>query len=134
VLPPFRQNQAGGLEQHGHRRLVVGAENRVGRARDDSVRDDGLDRPGSGNRVEVRAEEDRRAALARRRRQPRQQIAGRVGGVRLDTQVAQIAANVIGDRLLLAGGARDRDELEKEREHVGGPGSGHEPDSRAGGC
>ena len=61
---PSATSARGRLEHRRDGGLVVGAEDRPGRVADDAVLDDRLDRPLRRHRVEVRAEEERRAAGA----------------------------------------------------------------------
>src|SRR5438477_249300 len=63
VRVAFRDDAPRRLEHDRDRRLVVPAENGAGGVADDAVLDHGLDRAGGRDGVEVRAEEDRRAAV-----------------------------------------------------------------------
>ena len=91
----------------------------------DPVLDDGLDRPRRRDRVEVRAEEERRALLARARAGGRgcsrssEPIVG-AGVVLVGRQpdVGELGEHAVGDGTLLARRARDRGELEEEAEDV----------------
>ena len=111
-------------------RFVVGAEDRPARVADDAVVDDGLERAGRRHGVEVRAEEERRPF--RRRLEPRVDVSHRRADrrtcavlVRREAEIAQIAEHDIGDGALLARRARQRGQLEKEREDVVGGLGGH---------
>ena len=125
VPAPLGEDEPCGLEQHRNRRLVVGSQDRSRPVRDDSVRDNRLDRPGGRHRVEMRAEKDRLPGLAFGRGQTCEEIACGVG-VCLDAQIAQVGAHPLGDGRLLPRRARNGRQLQKEREDVGGPGRRHE--------
>jgi len=61
VLAVLGDDRPHRLEQHGDRRLVVGSEDRAGRVAHAAVLDDRLDPAVGRCRVEVRAEDERRA-------------------------------------------------------------------------
>src|SRR5262249_55522975 len=87
------------------------------------VLDHRLDRSDGRNRVDVRAEEQRRAFA--RPRQPAVEVSGAgvdpSGGVilvHLESQPAELCRDAVGDCSLLAGWARHRSQVEKEVEHA----------------
>src|SRR4029450_9451933 len=63
VRPVLAEDASSGLEHHGDRGFVVGTEDRAARVPGDAALDDRLEAPVEWDRVRVRAEEDRRAAL-----------------------------------------------------------------------
>ena len=63
VRPVLLDDPPRRFEHRRDRGLVVGAEDRPARVPDDAVLDDGLERPLRRHGVEVRAEEERRAAV-----------------------------------------------------------------------
>ena len=99
VRPALGQDPPHRLEHHRDRRLVVGAEDRPPRVADHAlVVDDRLDRAVGRHGVEVRAEEDRRAAVLRGRLDARVEVPHRradpcAGVVLVDVEpeVAQVA-------------------------------------------
>ncbi len=103
VGPPLLDDAADGFQHDRDGGLVVGAEDRRPGVSHDAVLDDGLDRLGRRHGVEVRAEEDRRAAVGRRG--PRVQVAGgradpRAGVVLVDVEpeLAEVSGDAVGDR------------------------------------
>ena len=115
------------LEHDGDGGLVVGAENRAGAVANDAVLDHRLDRSGRRHRVQVRTEEERLALGARL--DPgveipdlRARLRAGVVLVDLEAAVAEIRGDHVCDGALLAGRARERGELQEEREDVGGHG------------
>ena len=120
---PLLDDPPRGLDHGDDRRLVVGAEDRPARVPDDAVLDDhGLERAVERDRVEVRAEEERRAALGRRREAAEDVPAstpeplGRVVLLPREPEPVELRRDPVGDRPLLARRARDRAELEEEVE------------------
>ena len=106
--------------------LLSAPEDRAAAVADDAVlADDGLERPLRGHGVEMRAEEDRRPAWDAARQAAEQvpdRRADRRPAVVLDDvepERAQLLDDAVGDRALLARRARDRGELEEERQHLG---------------
>jgi hypothetical protein len=102
-------------QQHCHRRLVVGAEDRVARALPAAVDQHRLDDAVVGHRVQVRAEHHPAIAAPR---DPRQQVAAlrdavvrRVVLADLEAERPEVVGDAIGDRALVAPRARDRAEL-----------------------
>ncbi len=111
------ENAARTFEHRDDRGLVVGAEDRAARVPDDAVvAEDRLERPVGRNRVQVRAEEERRSL--RLRLDARIDVA-EVVLVRLEAEVAQIARDGVRDGALVAGWARDGGELQKEVGKIG---------------
>ena len=115
------------VEHRRDRRLVVGAEDRLPCVRDDALFEHRLDRPLWRNRVEVRAEEDRQAAIpAACRLEPTEEVAGRRADARarvvlvhLEAELAQVERDAVCDLALLAGRARQRGEVGEELDDVG---------------
>ena len=88
-----------------------------------AVGDDGLDRSGRRDRVEMGAQEDRLAGRGRLERDEdvahrRADLRPRVVLVHRQPAVAQVADHAIRDGALLAGRARDRRELQEQIEDV----------------
>ena len=110
VRPPLRDDPPRRLEHRRDGRLVVGAEDRPAGIADDAVLDDGLERPLRRHGVEVRAEEERRAAVGATG-QPAEQIAGvradrRAGVVLVDLEpeLTEVGGDAVGDGALVPGG------------------------------
>ena len=124
VRASLLDDPARGLDHRDDGRLVVGAEDRPAGVPDDAVlADDGLERALRRHRVEVRAEEDRRAApvaagqAAEQVPDRRVDLRARVVLLDVEAERPQLGDHAVGDRTLLAGRARDRGELEKEVEN-----------------
>ena len=119
VLAPTLERAACRLDHRRHGGLVVGPEDRARRVADDPVLDDRLDRSLGRHRVEVRAEEDRRA-LARgletcvERAHRRADLRPGVVLVHLEAYGTQLLGDPVGDGALLTRGAGDDCQLEKE--------------------
>jgi hypothetical protein len=117
---------SGELDQHRHRGLVVGAENRLAAAPVDAVLLDHFDPALVGDGVQVT--EEREPALAPSR-DPRDQVPGpgpgSAGGAvlaRLHSELSQLREDGVGDRPLLPCGAGDLAEADEavEQSLVGG--------------
>ena len=113
MRPVLRQHASSALQHRSDGRLVVGAEDRPAGVPDDALVDHRLQPALRRNRVEVRAEEDRRAAAVPARldaavQVPHVRADRRAGVVFLDGQaeVAQVARDRVGNRALLTGRAR----------------------------
>ena len=122
-----------GLEHRGHGGLVVGAEDRATRVVDDAVLEHGLDRPCRRHRVEMGAEEERRAFGSRL--DTAEEIADRrvdpAAGIVLvdrERERAEILEHLVGNRAFLPGRARHPRKLDKE---LGDLGQLHEADLKA---
>ena len=121
VLATLVEDAANRLEHDDDRRLVVRAEDRPGGIADDAVlADDRVDPRLGRNRVRVRAEEDRRPAVVRRRDAavdvPRVAVeaAGGVVLVPLEPEVVEVRGDAVCDGALAPGRARKGAELEEE--------------------
>ena len=119
------ENATRRIEHRRNRRLVVGSEDRVGGIEDHAVVDDGLDRASRRHRVQVRAEEERRAAVCRRL-DSGEEVADRRSDPRagvvlvgFEPELAQVTEDGVGDGSLFARRARKRGQLEEEIEYVG---------------
>ena len=122
VRPPLFDDATGSLEHGDHGRLVVCAEDRPTRVPDDAVLDHGLERPVERDGVEVRAEEERCAALDGSREAAddvpgrRPEPLGRVVLLPGKPQPVELRGDAVGHRPLLPRRAGDRAELEEEVE------------------
>ena len=119
------ENAARALEHRGDRGLVVGAEDRAAGVAHDAVFGHRLERSLGWNRVQVRAEEDRRPAAVPVRPDAAVEVAhvradGRAGVVLVDGQaeVPQIARDRVRNGTLLARRARDCRQLGEEVEDL----------------
>ena len=106
-------------------RLVVRAEDRAGRVAHDAVLDHRLDRALGRNRVEVRAEEDRVAAVGRFEAavdvaDVRADLRARIVLVDRQPEIAQVADHDVRNRALLARRARERRQLGEKVDDLGG--------------
>ena len=117
------EHAAHALEHRDDGRLVVRAEDRPAGVPYDAVLDDRLQRSGRRHRVEVGAEEERRAPNCRLETdvdvphgRPDRRAA--VVFVRVEAQPAEVAEHDVRDRPLLPRRARDRCELQKKRESL----------------
>jgi hypothetical protein len=124
VRPALLDDPSRGLDHRHDGRLVVAPRIVPPALRTMSVLADRLERPLRRHRVEVRAEEDRRPALARPgRRQSRFPIVESISrpassSVHVEPSDAARAITRSRDRSLLAGGLGDRGQLGEEVEHA----------------
>ena len=125
VRTVLREHTASALEHRGDGGLVVRAEDRAAGVANDAVLDHRFERALRRNRVEVRAEKDRHAAVAVRL-DPAVEIPhrGTDGGsciVLVDDQaeLPQVPGDRIGNETLLAGRARQRGQLGEEVDDLG---------------
>ena len=102
---PSERSRRARLEEHRHGRLVVGAEDGVRPVANEPVlADDRLDLAYRRNRVHVRAQEDRAAAVLLGRLEPGEQVPRLLVLVDREPEVGEVRADDRRDRFLLPDG------------------------------
>src|ERR687887_786257 len=133
MRPAVLDEPCGSLEQRGDGGFVVGPEDRPTAVSDDLVlADDGLQRALRRHGVQVRTEEQGRAGHAVPRRDTSEDVPyrrtdprARLVLVWLEPERLQVVEHAVCDRPFLPGRARQRRQLEEEREHVRCPTGSH---------
>ena len=125
VPPVLGEDTARCLEHHGDGRLVDRAEDRPGGIADDPLVDHRLDRARRRHRVQVRAQEERRAFAVPVRLDAAVQVADRRADLRacvvlvdVEPEVPQVPRHGVRDRALLSRRAGQRGELREQVEDV----------------